>query len=117
MTAPLANQGLKLARGTSLMIGRLLLFLLLAAGLGVGCAADEPAQTPPQNAAANPEILDQFIKSNCLECHDKVTKSAGLILDGSQSENIEQNVEVWEKVVRKLAARQMPPKGSRRPAE
>ena len=99
------------------MMGRLIFFWLLAAGGVVICAADEPSPASPRNAPTDRQILDKFVKSNCLDCHDKVTKTAGLVLDDQLATDIAGNVEVWEKVVRKLTARQMPPKGSPRPTE
>src|SRR5688572_4012337 len=89
------------------MMRRKLLFVLLAGGLHAQCAAAEPAATP----------VGQFIQANCLECHDKEGKSGGLALDELSSIGFERNVEAWEKVIHKLAARQMPPKGERRPSE
>jgi len=78
--------------------------LLLVASLAAACPAAEPA-------------VKQFVESSCVECHDKTTKTAGLALDDLLAADIERNAEAWEKVVRKLTSRQMPPKGSPRPAE
>lgn len=85
---------------------------------GTTWAADEPAATSPSGKAA-PEraAFQQFIESNCFACHDKATRKAGLALDGLLEADVERNAEVWEKVVRKLAARQMPPRQSPRPRE
>jgi hypothetical protein len=44
-------------------------------------------------------------------------KSAGLALDAISSESLSQHPEAWEKVVRKLRARSMPPAGLPRPDE
>ena len=97
------------------MIGRRIFFWLLGAGLAATCAADEPSPAPSRNV--DNQILEQFIKANCVDCHDNVTKTAGLALVGEMVADIDRNVEVWEKVVRKLTSRQMPPKGEPRPTE
>lgn len=86
------------------MISRGMSVAVLAASLAATCAADEP-------------IFRQFVEKNCVECHDKAEKSGGLALDELLAADIGRNSEAWEKVVRKLTSRQMPPKGSPRPAE
>src|SRR5262249_442443 len=45
------------------------------------------------------------------------TKKAGLTLDSLSGEGVDAHSDVWETVVRKLAARQMPPAGRARPDE
>src|SRR5688572_17700094 len=84
-------------------------FWLLASGLAATCFAQ---QGLPDKAA-----VKQFIESNCLDCHDQGTKTGGLALDNLLVSEVDRNPEAWEKVIRKLSARQMPPKDSKRPAE
>ena len=84
-------------------------FWLLASGLAATCFAQ---QGSPDKAA-----VKLFIESNCLDCHDKATKTGGLALDSLLESDIDRNPEAWEKVIRKLTARQMPPKDAKRPAE
>jgi mono/diheme cytochrome c family protein len=78
-----------------------------------------------QPAAASPSraMLDQY----CVGCHNTRTKSGGLTLDARDigalddvarnSANWEKDAATWEKVLRKLHTRTMPPQGSRRPDE
>ncbi len=55
--------------------------------------------------------------STCLTCHDEEEKKGGLALDAA-SADVSRHQEVWEKVVRKLRTRQMPPVGRKeRPNE
>src|SRR5687767_578038 len=82
---------------------------LLASGVAAICSA----QVDPSDKPA----VRQFIESNCLDCHDKATKTAGLALDSLLESDIDRNPEAWEKVIRKLTARQMPPKDAKRPTE
>ncbi|MEX2288272.1 MAG: DUF1592 domain-containing protein [Planctomycetaceae bacterium] len=92
--------------------------LLVAAALAATCAADEQSATPSTGKSAQDQpALKQFIESNCLDCHDKDTRKAGLALDDLLAADIDRNTEVWEKVVRKLEARQMPPKETLLPQE
>ncbi len=86
------------------------IWLVMAAAI---CAAAEPAA----KSRLDSPVLKQFIESHCLACHDKGTRKSDLALDGLLDADVEQNVEGWEKVVRKLTGRQMPPRSKPRPAE
>jgi hypothetical protein len=100
------------------MIYRRILALLLAGSLVVTCCADAPTTTPSSsNASTGQSAFKRFVDSNCLDCHDKTTATAGLALDDLIAADVGQNLEAWEKVVRKLTARQMPPHEAPRPAE
>lgn len=68
-------------------------------------------------AAAEPHDFQEFIRANCLDCHDRDSKMAGLALDDLLTADIGRNAEAWESVVRKLSVQQMPPKESPRPLE
>ncbi len=50
-----------------------------------------------------------------MECHNDRLKTAALALDTLDLAKIAANPEVWEKVVKKLRGRMMPPLGRRRP--
>ncbi len=100
------------------MIQGRLLALLLTGSLLITCAADEPSATlPPEKAQASRPVLNKFIEAHCLDCHDTATKESGLVLDGLIAADIGKNSEAWEKVVRRLTARQMPPNDATRPKE
>ena len=64
-------------------------------------------------AAPHLSLVDEY----CFSCHDDDHKKAGLALDTIAAHDVSQHPEVWEKVVRKLRARQMPPVGKERPDE
>lgn len=53
----------------------------------------------------------------CVTCHNAKLKTAGLVLDPSDLTHVASNAEVWEKVVRKLRTRAMPPLGLPKPDE
>ncbi len=59
------------------------------------------------------ELVEQY----CLSCHNAEDKKAGLVLETIYQDEISSHTETWEKVLRKLSARQMPPKNRRRPPE
>ncbi len=69
-----------------------------------------------QAGAADPRgFLDKY----CVTCHNQQTRTAGLMLDkadvGDIPSGIPSNPEIWEKVIRKLRAGDMPPPGNPRP--
>ena len=90
--------------------------LFLVVGLAGPGWAQGPAP-PPSKAPTEREIIDRFLERHCSACHNGDDKSAGLDLDAIDTDTIDRHPEVWEKVVRKLAARQMPPPRRTRPEE
>ena len=74
--------------------------------------------TAPSRQAAStiePESVRAVLTEYCLECHNDRLKTAALALDTFDLTKIAANPEVWEKVVKKLRGRMMPPLGRRRP--
>ena len=65
-----------------------------------------PSHNPSYRA-----VLDQY----CVTCHNQTARTAELLLDQADVENIDQEPEVWEKVVKKLRSGAMPPAGMPRP--
>jgi mono/diheme cytochrome c family protein len=81
--------------------------LLLAAALsGIATAQTKPAQGPRA-------VVDQY----CVGCHNEKGMQGGLALNTLDPDNVAGKADVWEKVVRKLRARYMPPPGLPRPDE
>ena len=78
--------------------------------------AAAPEQQPAQPAAAvSPQraLIDRY----CATCHSDRVRTGGLSLSASEvdPQQVGDDVEMWEKVVRKLRARAMPPAGPGRP--
>jgi hypothetical protein len=82
--------------------------LVLILGLG---AAALPLYSAPQEPSNLRALLDQY----CVTCHNQKLKTAGLTLDKMDVEHIGDGAEVWEKVIRKIHGRSMPPLGMPRP--
>jgi hypothetical protein len=61
--------------------------------------------------------LIQFLDQYCLECHNTEAGSGGLALDAIAEDEVGLHPKAWEKVVRKLSTRQMPPAKKPRPDE
>jgi mono/diheme cytochrome c family protein len=68
---------------------------------------------PPAPRSADAELAT--IKHYCGGCHNDRAKVGGLSFDGITADTIGQRAEVFEKAVRKLRGRVMPPPGSRQP--
>src|SRR5437899_4264862 len=75
-------------------------------------ATAQQAENPaPAAAAAHRTTLQLY----CVGCHSGPTPFAGLNLEPLNFANLEDNGEIWEKLIRKLRGRQMPPAGMPRP--
>ena len=79
----------------------------------VGAAGRQGESNRPAAPAARRAMLNQY----CVTCHNARTKTAGLTLDTLDLANVGRDAATWEKVVRKLRTRTMPPQGVRRPDE
>jgi mono/diheme cytochrome c family protein len=77
--------------------------------VAVGGQGVDPAALPAASRAA----LDQY----CVGCHNARVKSGGVALDTIDLANVPRDAAVWERVIRKLNTRTMPPLGARRPDE
>ncbi|HEU4934806.1 MAG TPA: DUF1592 domain-containing protein [Vicinamibacterales bacterium] len=66
---------------------------------------------PKRSLAPHVALVDEY----CLSCHDKDHEKGQLVLETITEDDIADHPDVWEKVVRKLRARLMPPVGKERP--
>jgi mono/diheme cytochrome c family protein len=87
---------------------------VLAVGFPSLAAAQEQTVQPPISERAN---VNGFVERYCSGCHNSDDKAGGLALDSFRLKDVNLHPQVWEKVVRKLAARQMPPAKKSRPTE
>jgi hypothetical protein len=92
--------------------------ILLLVGGVMSSAADQKATalSPSPGSPHAREAIGRFVDLYCIACHNRDEKTAGLALDAIRSEDVSRNAEAWEKVVRKLVARQMPPEEEVRPS-
>ena len=78
------------------------------------------AETPPPTASTAPAHVDTpeaLVRQYCLDCHDNASRDADLSLEAIAPAAVAAHAAEWEKVVRKLRTRQMPPIGEPRPDE
>jgi Protein of unknown function (DUF1592)/Protein of unknown function (DUF1588)/Protein of unknown function (DUF1585)/Protein of unknown function (DUF1595)/Protein of unknown function (DUF1587) len=93
------------------------LVLLLFGGFIDSAAAGAQTSSPSTpEGMTDREAIAQFVDVHCVACHNRDDKTAGLALDAISSEELSHNPDAWEKVVRKVVARQMPPDGEVRPS-
>ncbi len=85
-----------------------LTLFLASYALGLGAQPASPTVSASEQAT---------IKRYCVGCHNAKTKTSGLELDSLSQAAVSQHPEAWEKVVRRLRARYMPPPGAPRPDE
>ncbi|MBL9169188.1 MAG: DUF1592 domain-containing protein [Verrucomicrobiales bacterium] len=89
----------------------LLLRLLAVAGLVGTLAAASPEDSPL------PSQVRTLLKDYCVDCHGGDQTKGGFDLLEIQQAGVARHANEWERVVRKLQARQMPPAGKERPTE
>ena len=83
--------------------------LILPVALALALPGEAFGEEPPSIRA----VVGQF----CVSCHDADTTKGGLDLESVAAADVGRHPQVWEKVVRRLRTRQMPPAGRTRPDE
>ena len=86
---------------------------VLATAALTGQGAPAGKATPPSDAASARTLLDTY----CAGCHSPAAKAGGLVLDAATLAGMREHRGIWEKSLRKLRGRQMPPPGSRQPSQ
>jgi mono/diheme cytochrome c family protein len=84
--------------------------LMAVIGLA-GALSASAAQLPPVNGDAQLAMMKQY----CTGCHNDKIKIGGASFDGITAASIAKNPELFEKAVRKLRGRVMPPPGAKQP--
>jgi mono/diheme cytochrome c family protein len=96
-------------------LSSILALVLTSAWVLIGAAYLPAAWQQPQGPAGEAPTWRALLDRYCVTCHNERLRTAGLTLDGISVETVSPNTELWEKVVRKLRARAMPPAGLPRP--
>ncbi len=96
------------------MLRAILIALGIAfAGTGLLEAAGQQTASTEPSLSSEQALLNRY----CVTCHNERLQTAQLMLDTADVENVAANGDLWERVVRKLRARAMPPVGMPRPDE
>jgi mono/diheme cytochrome c family protein len=93
--------------------------LFIGVGIFTAVTTAVLAQVGPGGAPAARKTVDTY----CVGCHNSKAKAGGLALDAVSldpstslgASAVHEHADVWEKALRKLRGRQMPPPGSRQP--
>ncbi|HET9215784.1 MAG TPA: DUF1587 domain-containing protein, partial [Terriglobia bacterium] len=99
--------------------------VFLGALLAVVTVSTAVPQTPPAapvagqiSATANAsEQARKIVTTYCATCHSTQAKMGGLVLDSLSLDAVTKDAATWEKAVRKLRGRLMPPPGSKQPEQ
>jgi hypothetical protein len=94
------------------LLSSCVLFIAVAstvATVGAG-SQNAPAST---RVAASPDPA--FLKQYCASCHNERVKAGSLVLTSLDPAAVDDHVDVWEKVVRKLRTGMMPPASAPKP--
>jgi hypothetical protein len=85
--------------------------LLAAGSIVLTLEARQSSTHSPAPSAPHAALVQEY----CVSCHDEDKKKGELSLETIAGDDVARHPDVWEKVVRKLRVRQMPPLGKERP--
>lgn len=94
---------------------RLFFFVVSLGCIGLGSVVGQGASL--RSAQNSAPALAGFVDHYCADCHDPDSKKGDLDLVTLCRNPVQTQSEGWEKVVRQLRARQMPPSDKKRPSE
>jgi len=94
------------------LIRQLAIFIFTLACVSNGYVAAQQSSGTGESAGHR-DTLNRY----CVTCHNATLKTAGLMIDQLNPDSIGPDALLWEKVLRKLRARTMPPAGLPRPDE
>jgi mono/diheme cytochrome c family protein len=92
--------------------------IALVATIAATLSASQPGTSAaPQSATTTAPATParQLVSTYCVSCHNERVKTANLMLDKVDADQVSNSADEWEKVVVKLRSRAMPPPGARRP--
>src|SRR6185295_1750401 len=95
----------------TLLLGALLA-LIATAQAQTRPAAGSPPAAAAATTAGSSEQARATIVAYCTTCHSSQAKIGGLALDNLNVDAVANDAAIWEKAVRKLRGRLMPPPGA-----
>src|SRR5262245_3995845 len=109
----MSNAFLRAATGSRrfFCVGALLVLITSSASL------QTTAQTAPTSVSGGPDQHRAMLSTYCFTCHNTRVKVGGLALDGLDLQAPAENAQIWEKALRKLRGRLMPPPGNKQPTQ
>ena len=98
-----------MTRAISFVVATAVLATAALSGQGAGGGK----VTPASDVGGAQTLLNTY----CAGCHSPAVKAGGLVMETSTLASVREHRDVWEKSLRKLRGRQMPPPGSRQPSQ
>src|SRR5262245_51228370 len=95
--------------------GSIALVATIAATLSANQAGTSAAPQSATKTAPAATPARQLVSTYCVSCHNERVKTANLMLDKVDADQVSNSADEWEKVIVKLRSRAMPPPGARRP--
>jgi mono/diheme cytochrome c family protein len=92
------------------------LLLLITSSVSLQTKAQTSAQPPPSANAAQ-DAHRAMLSTYCFTCHSDRAKMGGLSLESLNLQTPTENAQIWEKALRKLRGRLMPPPGNPQPPQ
>ena len=89
--------------------------VVFMSGAFIPLNAESPQQNNPNSISAPVASHQAVLQKYCVRCHNRQLATAQLALDSVDVGSPAANADVWEKVIRKLRTRAMPPPGAPRP--
>ena len=74
-----------------------------------------PSQAPAANTVPQASPAKALVTKYCITCHNERLKTANLLLDKADAEQVSNSAESWERVIVQLRGRSMPPASMPRP--
>jgi hypothetical protein len=93
------------------------LLIGISCAVGIVSANSEVFSQPANQVAQRPGAQWSTIETYCFACHNEFVRAGNLLLDKLGPESVPRHPEIFEKVVRKLRGRQMPPPGITQPSQ
>jgi len=100
-------------RNSTIPFALITLVTLFAGLLAVRSTSSSAATPAAQTAGAAAQLAT--INTYCVGCHNDRSKTGGVSFEGLKAENIGERADLFEKAVRKLRGRVMPPPGAKQP--
>jgi mono/diheme cytochrome c family protein len=77
----------------------------IAAAIFYRASSSQAQQATPGDLSTQRTLLEDY----CVSCHNQKSKTAGIVLEGLNFQNVGEHADIWEKVLRKVRTGQMPP--------
>src|SRR5215468_4538306 len=89
----------------------------ISCAVGIVSAGSKAFSQPANQVAQHPESQWSTVENYCFGCHNECVRAGNLFLEKLGAGSVAKHPEIFEKVVRKLRGRQMPPPGMPQPSQ